>query len=122
MKVIILGAGQGKRLLPLTAEVPKALLDIGGRSLIGRQIEWWDEGGWLAGYLFLLPDGSAGITVDRPQRSGDIGRWVLRQGLLCTVWGELRQGDEKCYSVEKTVDGRFRTSGGNVFEIDETGV
>ena len=39
MKVIILGAGQGKRLLPLTAEVPKALLDIGGRSLVGRQID-----------------------------------------------------------------------------------
>src|ERR1044072_7546596 len=39
VKVVILGAGQGKRLLPLTAEVPKALLDIGGRSLIGRQID-----------------------------------------------------------------------------------
>ncbi len=39
MKIIILGAGQGKRLLPLTAELPKALLDIGGRSLIGRQID-----------------------------------------------------------------------------------
>lgn len=39
MKVIILGAGQGKRLLPLTAEVPKALLDIGGKLLIERQIE-----------------------------------------------------------------------------------
>lgn len=39
MKVIILGAGQGKRLLPLTEMVPKALLDIGGRSMIGRQID-----------------------------------------------------------------------------------
>jgi choline kinase len=39
VKVIILGAGQGKRLLPLTAEVPKALLDIGGKTLIERQIE-----------------------------------------------------------------------------------
>ena len=39
MKVIILGAGQGKRLLPLTADVPKALLDIGGRTLVGRQID-----------------------------------------------------------------------------------
>ena len=39
MKVIILGAGQGKRLLPLTEMVPKALLDVGGRSLIGRQID-----------------------------------------------------------------------------------
>ncbi len=39
MRVIILAAGQGKRLLPLTADVPKALLDIGGKSLIQRQIE-----------------------------------------------------------------------------------
>ena len=39
MKVIILGAGQGKRLLPLTEDVPKALLDIGGRTLVGRQID-----------------------------------------------------------------------------------
>jgi L-glutamine-phosphate cytidylyltransferase len=39
VRVIILAAGQGKRLLPLTAEVPKALLDIGGKSLIERQIE-----------------------------------------------------------------------------------
>lgn len=39
MKVVILGAGQGKRLLPLTADSPKALLNIGGRSLVGRQID-----------------------------------------------------------------------------------
>lgn len=39
MKVLILGAGQGKRLLPLTEEIPKALLDIGGRRLIERQID-----------------------------------------------------------------------------------
>ena len=39
MKVIILGAGQGKRLLPLTADVPKSLLDIGGRTLLERQID-----------------------------------------------------------------------------------
>lgn len=39
VRVIILAAGQGKRLLPLTAEVPKALLDIHGRTLIARQID-----------------------------------------------------------------------------------
>ncbi len=39
VRVVILAAGQGKRLLPLTAEVPKALLDIGGQTLIERQIE-----------------------------------------------------------------------------------
>ncbi len=39
VRVIILAAGQGKRLLPLTSDVPKALLDIGGKTLIERQIE-----------------------------------------------------------------------------------
>jgi L-glutamine-phosphate cytidylyltransferase len=39
VRVIILAAGQGKRLLPLTADIPKALLDIGGKSLLERQIE-----------------------------------------------------------------------------------
>jgi choline kinase len=39
VRVVILAAGQGKRLLPLTTEVPKALLDIHGRTLVGRQID-----------------------------------------------------------------------------------
>jgi len=39
VKVLILGAGQGKRLLPLTEDIPKALLDIGGRRMVERQID-----------------------------------------------------------------------------------
>jgi len=38
MKAIILSAGQGKRLLPLTADNPKCLLNIDGQSLIEWQI------------------------------------------------------------------------------------
>ena len=38
MKAIILGAGQGKRLLPMTENDPKALLDIGGKRLVEWQI------------------------------------------------------------------------------------
>ena len=36
MKAVILSAGQGKRLLPLTADNPKCLLNIEGQSII----EW----------------------------------------------------------------------------------
>jgi choline kinase len=39
MKAVILSAGQGSRLLPLTAERPKCLLPLGSRSLIEWQIE-----------------------------------------------------------------------------------
>ena len=36
---ILLSAGQGSRLLPLTAERPKCLIEFSGRSLIGWQVE-----------------------------------------------------------------------------------
>ena len=39
MKAIILSAGQGKRLLPLTAEIPKCLLPIHEKKLIEWQID-----------------------------------------------------------------------------------
>ncbi|MCF8709453.1 phosphocholine cytidylyltransferase family protein [Rhizorhapis sp. SPR117] len=38
-KAIILSAGQGSRLLPLTADMPKCMIDFNGRSLIEWQIE-----------------------------------------------------------------------------------
>jgi L-glutamine-phosphate cytidylyltransferase len=37
-KAIILAAGQGSRLLPLTADQPKCLIDFSGRTLIAWQI------------------------------------------------------------------------------------
>ena len=36
---ILLSAGQGSRMLPLTAEMPKCLIPLSGRPLIGWQIE-----------------------------------------------------------------------------------
>ena len=38
MKAITLSAGQGKRLMPLTADRPKCLLPVGDRTLIEWQI------------------------------------------------------------------------------------
>lgn len=37
-KAIILSAGQGSRLLPLTRDVPKCLIDFNGRTLLGWQV------------------------------------------------------------------------------------
>lgn len=39
MKAIILGAGQGKRLLPLTSDRPKNTIDIAGRTMLAWQVE-----------------------------------------------------------------------------------
>jgi hypothetical protein len=91
-------------------------------ELVGKTIVWWEDGGWLHGHLFLLPDGKAEISVSHPRRAGDIGRWTLRDGEICTAWGEVRSGREKCYAVSRGASGRFLTSGGNVFEVREAGV
>jgi MurNAc alpha-1-phosphate uridylyltransferase len=45
MKVMILAAGYGKRMLPLTKTTPKSLLKVGSKTLIQRNIEaLLDEG------------------------------------------------------------------------------
>src|SRR5690242_1502120 len=36
---IVLSAGQGSRLLPVTATRPKCLIEVGGKSLLQRQLE-----------------------------------------------------------------------------------
>ena len=42
---ILLSAGQGSRMLPLTAERPKCLIDFSGKSLIEWQVEMLARGG-----------------------------------------------------------------------------
>lgn len=39
MKVIILAAGQGTRLRPLTDDRPKCMVEVNGRSIIERQLD-----------------------------------------------------------------------------------
>ena len=45
MKTIILSAGQGRRLLPLTEETPKSVLPIGDKSALGWQLAALEEAG-----------------------------------------------------------------------------
>jgi NDP-sugar pyrophosphorylase family protein len=40
VQAVILAGGFGKRLAPLTSEVPKPLLPVGGKPILARQIEW----------------------------------------------------------------------------------
>lgn len=39
MKAIVLGAGQGKRLLPLTSDRPKNTIELAGRTMLAWQVE-----------------------------------------------------------------------------------
>ena len=39
MRLIVLAAGKGTRLLPLTKETPKILIDAGGGTILDKQME-----------------------------------------------------------------------------------
>ncbi|PWE34017.1 nucleotidyltransferase [Maritimibacter sp. 55A14] len=45
MKAIILSAGRGSRLLPLTETRPKCLLPVGGTTVLGRQLDTLEAAG-----------------------------------------------------------------------------
>ena len=45
MKAVILAAGRGSRLLPLTEDRPKCLIDIGGKPFLRRQMDIFAECG-----------------------------------------------------------------------------
>ena len=61
MKAIIVAAGQGGRLLPMTNHRPKCLLDIGGMTIMQRQLQ------------VLRECGISDITVVRGYRKEMIG-------------------------------------------------
>lgn len=45
MRAILLAAGMGTRLRPLTLETPKSLIEVNGKALLERQIEFLKERG-----------------------------------------------------------------------------
>ena len=51
VKAIILSAGQGKRLLPATADLPKCLLSVGHRSILEWQLRALAEAGVRRGVI-----------------------------------------------------------------------
>lgn len=62
MKVIILAAGQGTRLRPLTNEIPKCMVEINGMSIIYRQIETLKKCGIIEKDIYILT-GYKGIKI-----------------------------------------------------------
>ncbi len=73
MRAMILAAGRGERLRPLTDSLPKPLLQVGGKALI----EYHLEGLAAAGFRdVVINQGHLGHLL--PQELGNGERWQLR--------------------------------------------
>ena len=73
MKVMILAAGYGKRLRPLTDHTPKPLVEIGGKPMILHHLEKLSAAGFTETVINL---GHLGTKI--PEALGDGRAWGMR--------------------------------------------
>jgi len=73
MKAMLLAAGRGERLRPLTDEVPKALVEAGGKPLLVWHLERLARAGFRDAVINVSHLGSRIV-----ERVGDGGRYGLR--------------------------------------------
>jgi L-glutamine-phosphate cytidylyltransferase len=115
VRVIILAAGQGKRLLPLTAEVPKALLDIGGKSLVERQVEAFADNG-LKDFVVVT-----GYGADKMEAALAIlaQRMNIKISTLFNPFFAVADNLASCWLAREYMTGDFiQVNGDNVFRAD----
>ncbi len=103
MNAIILAAGKGSRLLPLTQTTPKPLLDINGEKIIERQIRFLQEAKIksiiiVVGYLFweflYLKEKFPNITIvinDQFDNTNNFYSLFLAKDYLKETW--IIEGD-----------------------------
>jgi L-glutamine-phosphate cytidylyltransferase len=115
VRVIILAAGQGKRLLPLTADVPKALLDIGGKPLIERQIEAFAAHGISD---FAVVTGYAADLVDHELARIAKSLKVKMTTVFNPFYG-VADNLASCWMARHVMSGPFiQVNGDNVFRAE----
>jgi choline kinase len=115
VKVVILGAGQGKRLLPLTAELPKALLDIGGRSLIERQIDAFASCG-VDEFVVVTGFGAAHVEQALAHTARD--KRISIKTIYNPFYG-VADNLASCWMARHEMKGEFiQVNGDNLFKAD----
>ena len=73
MKALVLAAGLGERMRPLTARTPKPLLEAGGKPLIGWHLEKLAAAG-----VDEVVINTSWLADQFPQALGDGARWGMR--------------------------------------------
>ncbi|KNB52184.1 NTP transferase domain-containing protein [Streptomyces caatingaensis] len=101
MKALVLAAGRGSRLMPFTADRPKCLVEIGGKTLLRRHVEALtaagaEEVGVVAGWRAEAFDGLgprvfvnprwAGTSMVESLAAADL--W-LRAGPVLVAYGDI---------------------------------
>lgn len=130
MKAVILAAGRGMRMLPLTERIPKVLVTVNGRPFLSYVLEnlrsaGYDEFGIVVGYKkemvkeYIEANGIKATLIDQEEQKGtghavlqakdfvgDDDFVILGGDNLFSVYDlkSVRNHDEYCYIVGKEID------------------
>ena len=110
MRAMILAAGRGERLRPLTDEVPKPLVDVGGKPLIAYHLEA------LAGAGFreiVINQGHLGERL--PEALGNGERWGVNIHWSVEKPEPLETGGGIFQALPLLGDGPFLAVNGDIF-------
>jgi len=112
MKAVILSAGQGSRLLPLTAERPKCLLPLGPKSLIEWQVDILSRGG--VDEIVVVVGFRAALVEDALAK---LARKGLRIRTLLNPFYNVADNLGSCWLARQEMAGDFLLlNGDTVFE------
>jgi MurNAc alpha-1-phosphate uridylyltransferase len=110
MRAMILAAGRGERLRPLTDDTPKPLLDVGGRPLIEHHLEKLSSAGFREIVINLAHQG------DKIRDSlGDGSRWGLNIHYSQEPEGALDTGGGIQQALPLLGDSPFAVVNGDIF-------
>jgi MurNAc alpha-1-phosphate uridylyltransferase len=116
MKAMILAAGRGERLRPLTDETPKPLLDVDGRPLIEVHLDRLAAAGFREVVVNL---GWLGERIE--DALGDGARWGLRIHYSREGWPALETGGGLREALPLLEPGPFLVVNGDVWDDVDVG-
>ncbi len=104
MKALIIGAGQGKRLLPLTETTPKALINIGGKSLFEWQLDALVECG-VTEVVFVAGFNTDAVRKDADRLARKYGQINLR--VIHNPFHAIADNLVTCWTARPEMNGDF---------------
>jgi MurNAc alpha-1-phosphate uridylyltransferase len=110
MHAMILAAGRGERLRPLTDQIPKPLVEVAGKPLIEHHIENLSAAGFKD---FVINQGHLGEML--PRALGDGERWDVRIHWSDELDGALETGGGIFHALPLLGDSPFLIINGDVW-------
>jgi choline kinase len=114
MRAIVLSAGQGSRLLPLTMDRPKCLLPVGSRSVLQWQVEALSQSREID-EIVVVTGFKAEMVEDALARMTNVGTRITT---MFNPFYAIADNLASCWMVRSFMDGDFMiVNGDSLFEV-----